>query len=169
MLVPDANGYNKQVRFTPNAGYVGITTFKYRAGDCNGMSNEVTVSVSIAAILQCANTVSLAVGACSASGASVVTNAAQLPVGTTIILSPSTPFAIGSHLVTASATVNGVAAIPCSATLTVVGTPPTATADAASTVAGQAVTLAVLANDISNGPNTPSPGSLEVRRASWWL
>jgi|GEM_PF-2367741 len=159
------NGSN-QVVFTPNSGFTGVDTFKYKIKyGTNSLSNEATVTVNVApranndtvtATQNVATPISV-LNNDTYSGAPTVAITQAPANGTTSInasgqiVYTATASFTGSNTIKYTVTTAHGTSNEATVTVTVVPPAPVAVNDSAATLINQAVTVNVLGNDTYNG------------------
>lgn len=165
------------VTYSPVSGFAGADTFTYTISDGRGGSDTATVTVTISLSNRspnavCQNITRFAGANCQATvSAQEVDGGSSDPDGDaiTLALTPTGPFAVGSHSVTLTVTDSHGASSTCSSTLTVIdNTPPVVNCpsniviDAPAGQCAAAVTYSASATDNCGGATvicTPPSGS----------
>ena len=174
------------ITYTPDPAFMGTDSFVYTVTDTNSQTDTATVTVTVSApplvvvgdvATMLANTVVTIQVLANDSGYGLSLRDVTAPLngmavidGSQVTYTPGTDF-VGTETFQYSVTDSSLETATATVTVTVNAPPPVAGDDAASTIAGAPVTVAVLANDTGlgltvTGVTDPSSGTGEIAGGS---
>ncbi len=174
------------VSYTPDPAYMGTDGFTYTVTDTNNQTDTAGVTVTVSApplvvvddvattLVHTAVTIQVLANdsgyGLSLTDVTAPSNGMAVIDGSQVTYTPGTDF-VGTETFQYSVTDSSLATATATVTVTVNAPPPVAVDDAASTIAGAPVTVAVLVNDSGLGLSVtdvtdPSSGTAEIAGGS---